>query len=224
MPIVMDHIATVGLLSERVSGVVKQAQNAVYINVSSGVSAGLMINGQIYRGILGNAGEFGHIVIDPEGEICVDCGRRGCLENISSVFAVINAAKAKGFEIPDHLDRYESIKFLGEAALNGDEMAKTCFSQAIYGMVEGVTDLVNILNLELVVLGGKVIRAYPPFVEEVAKRVMDQCWPFSRQRLSIVSASSAENRLLHGAVSMILEEVFSSYAINGNGTSVSETI
>lgn len=216
LPLVMDHISTVALLAEKMHGGAISAQNVAYINVSRGVSAGLMINGEIYRGGLGNAGEFGHVLIDPEGEVCTSCGRRGCLENIASLYGILKTAQRSGYPVREGLDCYQQIRALGEAAINGDELAQACFSGAIDGLAEGITDLVNILNLELVILGGKVIEAYPPFVEGVAEKVMGQCWPFSRQRLSIIPASSAEHRLLQGAVSMILEEVFASYAINNS--------
>lgn len=224
VPIVMDHISTVALLAEKMHGEAKKAQNVAYINVSRGVSAGFMINGEIYRGVLGNAGEFGHVLVDPEGEVCTSCGRRGCLENIASLHGILKAARQKGYPVPDGLHYYQQIGVLGEAAMNGDELAQACFAGAISGLADGLIDLVNILNLELIILGGKVIEAYPPFVEEVAKKVLGQCWPFSRQRLSIIPASSAEHRLLQGAVSMILEEVFSSYAINNlsNGEGLGE--
>ena len=218
LPIVMDHISTVALLAEKMHGGAINAQNVAYVNVSRGVSAGLMINGEIYRGVLGNAGEFGHVLIDPEGEVCASCGRRGCLENIASLHGVLKTAQRKGYPVREDLPYYEQIRALGEAAMNGDELAQACFDDAINGLAEGLTDLVNILNLELVILGGKIIQAYPPFVEKVAKKVLDQCWQFSRQRLSIIPASSAEHRLLQGAVSMILEEVFASYAINNSST------
>ncbi len=215
-PIVMDHIANVALLAEKLYGVATEASNTVFVNVGSGVSAGIMINGQIFRGFLGNAGEMGHIIIEENGPLCPDCGRRGCLENMASMYAIIGAACKEGYPFPVDLNIYQQLELLGSKAQQGDPAAQKYFARAIQGLGEGVTDLVNLLNCEVVILGGRVIRAYPEIVAAVNQIVTGQCWPFSRHNLSIVAASLSKNILLRGAISLVLNEVFISYGISVN--------
>ena len=215
-PIVMDHIANVALLAEKLYGVATEASNTVFVNVGSGVSAGIMINGQIFRGFLGNAGEIGHIRVEENGPLCPDCGRPGCLENMASMYAIIGAACQNGYPFPADLDIYQQLELLGSKARQGDAAAQKHFAKTIRGLGEGVTDLVNLLNCEVVILGGRVIRAYPEIVAAVNQIVTSQCWPFSRHNLSIVAASLSKNILLRGAISLVLNEVFSSYGISVN--------
>lgn len=215
-PIVMDHIANVALLAERLYGVAKEAVNTVFVNVGSGVSAGIMINGQIFRGLLGNAGEIGHITVEENGPKCPDCGRNGCLENTASIFAIIGAARKDGYSLPSELNIYQQLELLGSKAQQGDPAAERYFAKAIQGLGEGITDVVNLLNCEVVILGGRVIRAYPEIVAAVNQIVTGQCWPFSRQNLSIVAASLSKDILLRGAISLVLDEVFIPYGISVN--------
>lgn len=218
VPIVMDHISNIALRAEKLYGVAGDAVNASYINVDSGVSAGLMINTQIYQGSLGNAGEFGHISIEDNEEICPDCGRRGCLENMASVYAILEAARRENLALPVGDYIYQQLKSVGEQAQAGNPKAKKCFEKAIWGLGEGIVDLINLLNLELVILGGRVIMAYPAMVEEIRNIVLQQCWPFSKQNLKVVSASLSKNLLLQGAISLVLDEVFFPYGIDVNKT------
>ncbi len=215
-PIVMDHIANVALLAERLYGVATEASNTVFVNVGSGVSAGIMISGQIFRGFLGNAGEIGHITIEENGPKCPDCGRNGCLENMASMYAIIRTACEEGYSFPSELNIYQQLEWLGSKAQQGEPAAQSCFAKVIRGLGEGVTDLVNLLNCEVVILGGRVIRAYPEIVPAVNQIVTGQCWPFSCQNLSIVAASLSKDILLRGAISLVLDEVFIPYGISVN--------
>jgi predicted NBD/HSP70 family sugar kinase len=81
---------------------------------------------------------------------------------------------------------------------------------------EGIIDLVNLLNLELIIIGGRVVQAYPAMVERIGQTVLTQSWPFSRQNLVVAAASLSKNILLQGAVSLVLDEVFFPYGISIN--------
>lgn len=208
VPVVAEHVANAAILAEYVHGMARGVKNAVFINVDTGVSAGFVIEGQLCRGALGNAGEFGHISIDPDGERCPECGRSGCLEGLVSVGALVTSARAAGIEFPEGGTPSRNIEILAELAENGDLRAARCFENAAMALASGITDLVNILNPELVILGGRVVWAYPKLVDRVSALVKAACWPYSKQNLTITRESVNEHQFLRGAVTLVQEQVF----------------
>ena len=83
VPILVDNDANLGALAEAAFGAARDATDMVYLKVASGIGAGLILNGRLYRGSAGLAGELGHLLVDPEGMVC-RCGNRGCLETLAA--------------------------------------------------------------------------------------------------------------------------------------------
>ncbi len=88
MPILVDNDANLGALAEAAFGAARDASDMVYLKVASGIGAGLILNGRLYRGSTGLAGELGHLLVDPEGLVC-RCGNRGCLETLAATGALV---------------------------------------------------------------------------------------------------------------------------------------
>lgn len=130
-------------------------ENLIVINVKYGIGAGILINGRLYQGDGGGAGEIGHVVVQREnGELC-RCGKRGCLETVSSVRAVLRQLKL------DLLDQAQA------AFAAGDAKAVQAVSNAAHHLGISLANLIGILNIQKIVLTGDMSHFGPPWLEAV---------------------------------------------------------
>ncbi|MBM7662726.1 glucokinase-like ROK family protein [Bacillus mesophilus] len=175
----------------------------VAVNIGRGVGAGVVINGKLYHGAQGIAGEFGHMTIDINGETC-ECGNRGCLQTLVSGEAIAAQANKQLHE--------KSIPLKGEDVLhlaqNGNE---TCIqllhaTGKIIGV--GLTNLIHLVNPSKIVLGGGVMNSeefiMPELLETIQQRVLTEQ---AKQTKVIVTKLGSDATLL-GAVSLLLVELF----------------
>ena len=89
IPVMVDNDANLGALAEAAFGAGRDAGDLIYLKVSAGIGAGLILNGRLYRGSAGLAGELGHVLVDPDGIVC-RCGNRGCLETVAATGALVD--------------------------------------------------------------------------------------------------------------------------------------
>jgi glucokinase len=183
LPIVIDNDANVAAYGEWRCGAARGAEDVFYITMGTGIGAGLILGGQLQRGSRGFAGEFGHFKIDLDGLQCA-CGSVGCLETIASGPNIVRRVREQLFSDPtfslSHLARDMEGTLTGErvvrAAMENDELA--CFVLKETGRVLGmaVASVINLLNVEVVVLGGGVMAARDlilgPIREEAQKGTM----------------------------------------------------
>jgi len=150
LPVYMDNDANLGMLAESTYGAARQASVALYVLLSIGVGLGIAINGKIFRGANGIAGELGHVVVDENGEIC-RCGSRGCLEAKISVNALPRALAASHGEISSD----EMLRM----AVAGDIGANRIVADAGALVGRSVGALCSYFNPEIVIVGGELMRA-----------------------------------------------------------------
>jgi len=142
VPVSLDNDANCAALAEAYFGAGKKARNFIYITVSTGIGGGIIIDRKLYRGAIGAAGEFGHMVIDPKGPLC-GCGNHGCFEALASGSAI------KRMYGMDAL----SVEL---AARQGEPKAKKVVATIAHNLAIGIANLVNIFNPEIVIIGGGV--------------------------------------------------------------------
>ena len=160
------------------------------------------------QGLLGNAGEFGHVVVENAGKICPDCGQRGCLETVVSTVGLVEAARENGVLVLDDGDVSVGFLHLVSLARSGDPKALQCFEYAVQTLGQALVSLINIMNPELVVLGGEVVWCYPDLMDALTEFVLSRCWPYSRQGLRLEMAPEDKHVFLHGAVTLIRDSLF----------------
>jgi len=202
-------------LAEKRLGVGKKIKNFVCITIGKGIGAGIVINGDIYHGSYGGAGDFGHIVIDKDGPLCY-CGKRGCLEVFTSDQFIINKTKEaalggettllKGFlKEEDGLDSISVDMILG-VAQKGDVIAKNIFQEVGRNLGIGVINLISLFDPELIAVGGEGAKAgeliFHP-MREVVKNNFPQ-----KKEIEIVPLQLGEDGWLIGAAELVLSEVF----------------
>jgi len=149
-PVHIDNDANLGALAEHRVGVAQGVDDVVFVKVSSGVGAGLIIDGEIFRGAHGSAGEIGHLTLDEQGPLC-RCGSRGCLEAYASTGTALTmmAAQLPGASIDD----------IFKAAREGNVAALRLLEDAGLHLGWGLATVVNLLNPGIVVVGGDMARA-----------------------------------------------------------------
>jgi predicted NBD/HSP70 family sugar kinase len=151
VPVELENDANVGALGEKVFGAARGVDDLIYVRVSAGIGAGLILGGRPYRGFGGVAGEIGHVLADATGPIC-RCGNRGCLETVASpvaVAALLERSSAKPV----------SVAHLLELVAADDRGARRAVADAGEAVGRALSMLVNILNPELIVVGGDLAPA-----------------------------------------------------------------
>jgi predicted NBD/HSP70 family sugar kinase len=164
LPVYMDNDANLGMLAEATYGAARETSVALYVLLSVGVGLGIAINGRVFRGASGIAGELGHVVVDENGDVC-RCGSRGCLEAKISVNALAKALMVSHGSISsDEMLRLATAGDIGAARIVAD-------AGALVGRSVGA--LCSYFNPEIVIVGGELMRAgdalLPP-LKEAMKR------------------------------------------------------
>jgi len=172
IPAFMENDANAGAFGEWYFGAGERAENMIYIQVSTGVGAGVILNHQLYRGEA-LAGEFGHITVLPNGPTCV-CGKSGCVESLCSGWAIARDGK-EAFEhvaLSSPLWRLsegkkENIKAstVIDAYREGDLLAKTILDQSFTNLGIGIANIICLFDPEIVVIGGGIARAKDVMLE-----------------------------------------------------------
>ncbi|HHY45963.1 MAG TPA: ROK family protein [Firmicutes bacterium] len=178
LPVSVENDARLAALGEFYSGAGRGAENMVYITVSTGIGGGLIFDGRLYRGTSYVAGEVGHTIIEPGGPRC-GCGNRGCLEALASGTAIARMARelvaaGHGKRILALAGGDESLitaKLVARSAGEGDEEALSILDRAFTYLGIGVANLVNLLNPEVIVIGGGVARIGDKLFEKVRQVV-----------------------------------------------------
>lgn len=150
LPVSVENDANLGALAEHRQGVARGYDSSIFVKISSGVGAGIVIDNQLFHGSGGTAGEIGHVTLDEQGPLC-RCGSRGCLEAYVSVGNVLEMTAG---HLPD-----ADLDAVVDAARNGSVVAYRAFEDAGLHLGWGIASLVNLLNPEVVVIGGDMARA-----------------------------------------------------------------
>ena len=189
----LENDANLGALAEQRRGVAKGLASVGYITVSTGIGGGIVLDGNIYHGKNDGAAEFGHISIAPDGEKC-PCGNSGCLELYASGTALSRIAAKQGLPA--------DTRQLAEMAECGEESAIRLFNETGRYLGLGITTILNILDFDLLVLGGGVIKVRQHFEEEMFRTIENlTLQQFSRDRIAF--STLGDNAVLYGAYYLI---------------------
>jgi len=212
LPVEVDNDANLAALGEYKYGAGRGFKDMVYVTVSTGVGAGIIIGGQLYRGSSGSAGELGHTVVEPGGPKC-NCGKKGCLEVMASGTAIGKLARQlvdDGFgqeilNLAEGIKENITAKTVGEAFLAGDPEARAILEEVAFYLGIGLSNVINLLNPSLLALGGGVINIGEPFLELVKEELAQQVLPQPYKDLTIRKAELGAKTGVMGAVALALE-------------------
>jgi glucokinase len=172
LPAALENDATLAALAEFRRGAAQGVRSMIYLTISTGIGGGAVFDGRMYRGAAGNGGEFGHITVVRGGRQCL-CGRKGCLEAYASgTFIGVRADEAIATGRPTTLTPPATAEQVARAAAQGDELATEIWDETVQLLGQAVTDLVNILEPDVVVLGGGVTRSGAQLLDPVRDIVL----------------------------------------------------
>lgn len=201
LPCILENDANAAAIGEQAFGAAKGFENAVAVTLGTGVGGGIIINGKILRGIDGTAGEIGHICIEPHGHPC-GCGSRGCLEQYSSATAIVRLARELEIQYPNTILKNKqqlTSADVYEAGKEGDELALEVFRQMGAYLGIALADLVNVLNPEVIVIGGGAGAGWDLFIEHVREQIRQRAFREPAERVKIVRAKLGDDAGILGA-------------------------
>jgi predicted NBD/HSP70 family sugar kinase len=199
LPVILDNEAKAAAIGER-EFIYPKMDNMVFISINEGIGCGVILNGELYRGASGNAGEFGHIIIDTNGPEC-HCGNRGCWETLASESYIVNRY-LKSSNSNKELTK-EKIYQLGK---NGDKKIIEIFNEAGKNIGVGLVNIVNGLSPELLVIGGGIVEIKDYVYEEIIKKLEESALSISYKKVEIKFSELAGLAAVYGMADLIINE------------------
>jgi predicted NBD/HSP70 family sugar kinase len=206
----LDNDATAAALGEHWLGATGDSRAYTSVYMATGIGAGIVIDGTIYRGVSSNVGELGHVTVDVRGELC-SCGNRGCLELFASPRAIVAraaAAVAKG-ELDVRLTGsvQTDLATLGMAAMRGNAVAYEILADAAEILAAGIVSMMNLFDLELVVLAGSAFASTASIYLDRVQNAMDT-YALSREshRIKVQLSANVHDAAALGAATLVLQE------------------
>jgi len=190
VPVFIDNDANCAALAEARFGAGRKARHFIYMTISTGIGGGIIIDKKLYRGAIGAAGEFGHMIIDSRGYTC-GCGNVGCLEALSSGTAI---KKRSGMDAI-------AVEL---AARQGDKKAIRVIEQTAHYLAIGIANLVNIFNPELVILGGGVSKMRELLLTPIRKEFKRYALTLPAKSVKITRAKLGTEAGVLGAAALCL--------------------
>lgn len=209
LPTFLDNDANAATLAEYMFGVGKGTENMVYVTVSTGIGGGAILNGKIYRGSTSNALEVGHTTVSENGPRC-GCGNKGCSERMSSGTAIMKrAVEAVNSNVKTSLKDYENVSakevFIGAA--KGDYVANDILNESLSYLGLVVSNVMNTLDPDMVVLGGGVINGGDIVIEKVREVVNSRCLDIIAENCKIEKSNLEGKSGVLGAAALAISEL-----------------
>ncbi|MDE3181846.1 MAG: ROK family protein [Bacteroidota bacterium] len=211
LPVYIDNDSSLIALAEFYFGGAKNEKNAMVINIGWGIGLGMILNGELFRGHDGFAGEFSHIPLFLNGKLCW-CGKVGCLETETSLLLMIKSAK-EGID-SGRLSKLKSLPFddlelayegIAKAVLEGDQFAAELFSKAGYNIGKGLAILIHLLNPRKIILSGRGALAGQIWLAPIQQALNENCIPRLYQGTSIEISTLGVHAELIGAAALVME-------------------
>jgi N-acetylglucosamine repressor len=211
----VEHDTKLMALGEQAFGLAKGIDNVLCLNMGSGIGLSMILNGTIYRGHSGYAGEFGHIQIDNKGDLC-HCGKVGCIETQAAGKSLIaKAGKLIESGIKTELSiGYEDASFklstkdIIEKARAGDKVAIELLNDAGDALGKGLAVLINIFNPELIILGGELSKATGFLIAPIENNLEIHSLGRIRKDAKLVVSELGDNARIMGSVALVMNKIF----------------
>lgn len=210
MPVILENTSKTIALAEKWFGEAANEENFAVLSIGHGIGSAIFISNEIYNGTHCMSGEIGHMTIDPTGSLC-RCGNYGCLEAMASVTALIEYVKKclrNGENSVLKNNSELSTAAICEAARTGDQLSKDALKRMVGYLAIGITNLINLLDINLALLTGGIIEIYPELCtqlsEEVNKRRNRY---FGHNSILVKPLQIGPDAAIIGAATLLLKEV-----------------
>ena len=215
LPSYILNVANAAALAEQNFGLGRGKNSILYLNIGTGLGMGIILNGKLYEGVSGSAGEFGHISVDDLGPLC-ECGNLGCLEAIASTQAIVKQAKALLQEgvnssllsMADHDINKLDFDLICQAANASDKLAYNLIDKMGQNIGEGIVTLINLFNPERIIIGGEIVGAKNIVATSILNIVQKRALEIPRRHTEIVFSQMDSHPGTIGSTVPIIEEFF----------------
>lgn len=202
LPAILENDANAAAVGEMWQGAGRGRRTIVCVTLGTGVGGGIILDEKLWRGVNDSASEIGHMCVDPFGGVACTCGSRGCLEVYASATAIVRMAREARPRYPDSLlNTSENLtsEEIYRAGMKGDELALETFRRMGIYLGVGLANLINILNPEMIVIGGGVVNAWELFEKHVHNQVAERAFPLPAAEVKIVPGECGDDAGLLGA-------------------------
>jgi glucokinase len=214
LPAFLENDANAAALGEHCFGAGRGVAHMIYVTASTGIGGGFILSGELYHGAGGMAGEIGHMTILPNGPLC-GCGNRGCLEALASGRAIAQrarervsrAAPTRMADLAEGDPERITAELVAEAARQGDKEAQEILGEAMSYLGIGMANLVNLLNPQLIVIGGGLTNLGQALFDTVRRAIGRHAFIGPAQAVRVVPAELADNVGVLGAAALALMQV-----------------
>lgn len=201
-PVILENDANAAAIGEMWQGAGRGHCTIICVTLGTGVGGGIILDGKLWRGANGSAAEIGHIGVDPFAGVPCTCGSRGCLEVYASATAIVRMTREASPRYPNsvlhHTEDLTSEKIY-QAGREGDELAIEVFRQMGVYLGIGLASLINVLNPEIVVIGGGLSNGWELFEKHMHQQILERAFPIPARCVKIVRAECGDDAGLLGA-------------------------
>jgi glucokinase len=197
VPAALENDADAAALGEAAWGAGKNKKRLVYVTIGTGIGAGLVFDGNLYRGVDGSHPEIGHHLIDPSGPECA-CGFRGCWESLAAGPAMVQWVECSAAQNYPHRGNL-TAKRICELAQAGDEVAVQAVAREARYLGLGLANIVTMFAPDALVLGGSLMKSAPLFLDEIRRQIELNCKLVPYEKAEVTLASLGEDSNLIGA-------------------------
>jgi predicted NBD/HSP70 family sugar kinase len=198
VPVYADNDANLGVLAEVTFGAGRGCTEAAYLKISSGIGAGLYMDGRIFRGGNGTAGEIGHVILDEDGLVC-RCGNRGCLETLAGEQGIVDALRRS------HGPDLDLARVL-ELAKSGDIGCARMIADAGAAIGRAAASLCNLFNPQRVIVGGSLSPAGDLLLDPLRNSIERYAIPSAARDVQIVPGELGARTETLGALALVIAE------------------
>ncbi|HEV8429393.1 MAG TPA: ROK family protein [Pyrinomonadaceae bacterium] len=207
-PVLLENDANAAAVGEMWVGAARGCRDVVSVTLGTGVGGGVILDGKLWRGSHGSAGEIGHTTVDPFSGLKCKCGNTGCLELFASATAIVRMTRESLSLFPEtslKSDRLTAEKVY-EAGQKGDELALAVFKR--FGMYLGIglANVINFIDPQIIVITGGVVNGWDLFAGEMYGQVEERAFRAIAQQVKIVKAECGDNAGLLGAARLALQD------------------
>jgi glucokinase len=210
VPVHLENDANAAALAETKWGAARGRKNVFYLCIGTGIGTGIILDGSIYHGRTGAAGEGGHMGLDAAGPAC-GCGKRGCVEVLASGPAIARRARAKLvkgssarlLDLSDGNSDLLTSEMVGRACAEGDPLAREVIDETLDVLAYWLANIIDLLEPDVIVMGGGVSSMLAPYLEDLPRRWNGSCvnpWP---DQIPLVMARYGEEAGVVGAAALL---------------------
>jgi len=201
-PAILENDANAAAIGEMWQGAGRGRRTIVCVTLGTGVGGGIILDGKLWRGVNDSAAEIGHMCVEPFGGVACMCGSRGCLEVYASATAIVRMTREARPRHPNSVLQAKqelTSEKIYRAGLAGDELALEVFRRMGVYLGIGLANLINILNPEMIVIGGGVVNGWDLFAKHMNREVAERAFPLPAAEVKIVPAECGDDAGLLGA-------------------------